>query len=284
MACPFLKEGRAQYCHSAPVGKLILEGPGVSGTSLCMSPEYYRCDLVGKEEPRQARCPHLEEMHVQYCGAATPTKLIPFSESQQSSCTTGGYRYCESYLTLARPHGAIAPAADLLYSPNHFWLAAEESGLCHVGTDAFLADFVGKVDGITFVTTHGTQRPVIAINVHGVEWPLAFPNPMLIQKVNSHLRGDPARLTSDPYGSGWLFYGWELPGQTKAGLISGPPAAAWQTEEEQRMAREIHESLQVHCDGGRPVRGVGQLLSRQQLVCVLQHFFSDRTWVPKDLT
>lgn len=284
MACPFLKEGRAQYCHSAPVGKLILEGPGVSGTSLCMSPEYYRCDLVGKAEPRQARCPHLEEMHVQYCGAATPTKLIPFSESQQSSCTTGGYRYCESYLTLARPHGAIAPAADLLYSPNHFWLAVEESGLCHVGTDAFLADFVGKVDGITFVTTHGTQRPVIAINVHGVEWPLAFPNPMLIQKVNSHLRGDPARLTSDPYGSGWLFYGWELPGQTKAGLISGPPAAAWQTEEEERMAREIHESLQVNCDGGRPVRGVGQLLSRQQLVCVLQHFFSDRTWVPKDLT
>lgn len=284
MACPFLKEGRAQYCHAAPVGKLILEGPGVSGTSLCMSREYYRCDLVKKEEPRQAHCPHLEEMHVQYCGATTPTKLIPFSESQLSSCTTGGYRYCESYLTLARPHGAMAPSADLLYSPNHFWLAAEESGLCHIGIDAFLADFVGKVDEITFVTTHGTQRPVIAINVHGVEWPLAFPNSMLIQKVNSHLRGDPARLTVDPYGSGWLFYGWELPGQTKAGLISGPPAAAWQTEEEERMAREVHESLQVNGDGGRPVRGVGQLLSRPQLVCLLQHFFSHRTWVPKDLT
>ena len=31
MACPFLKEGRAQYCHAAPVGKLILEGPGFLG-------------------------------------------------------------------------------------------------------------------------------------------------------------------------------------------------------------------------------------------------------------
>jgi hypothetical protein len=129
MAGPFLKEGRAQYCHAAAVGKLILEGPGVSGTNLCMSPEYYRCDPVGKEEPRQARCPHLEEMHVQYCGATTPTKLIRFRESQLSSCTTGGYRYCESYLTLARPHGVMAPAADLLYSPNHFGLATEESGL-----------------------------------------------------------------------------------------------------------------------------------------------------------
>lgn len=282
MVCPFLKEGRAQYCHAAPVGKLILEGPGVSGTSLCMSPEYHRCDLVGKEEPQQARCPHLQEIHVQYCGATTPTKLIPFSESQLSRCTTGGYRYCQSYLTLARPHGAIAPSADLLYSPNHFWLAAEGSGLCHVGIDAFLADFVGKVDGITFVTTHGTQRPVIAISVHGVEWPLVFPNPMLIQKVNSHLRGDPSGLTADPYGSGWLFAGCELPGQTRVGLISGPPAAAWKTEEEERMARKIHESLQVNCDGGRPVRGVGQLLSRQQLICLQQHFFSDRTWVPKD--
>jgi glycine cleavage system H lipoate-binding protein len=282
MPCRFLKEGRAQYCHAAPLGKLILEGPGVSSNGLCTSPEYYRCELVKKDEPRQMRCPHLEEVHVQYCGVNSPTKLIPFSESQLSSCTTGGYRYCESYLTLARPHGATPPSPDLLYSPNHFWLAVEESSLCHIGIDAFLADFVGTCDGITFVTTHGTQRPVIALTVHGVEWPMTFPNPLLIQKVNSHLRGDPARLTADPYGSGWLFSGWELPGQTKAGLISGPAAAAWQTQEEERMAQQIHEALQLHCDGGRPVRGIGQQLSRQQLVCSLQQFFSNRNWVPKD--
>ena len=72
MACPFLKEGRAQYCHAAPARKLILEGPGVSGAGRCASPEYYRCDLFGKDELRQERCPHLEEVHVQYCGATTP--------------------------------------------------------------------------------------------------------------------------------------------------------------------------------------------------------------------
>jgi glycine cleavage system H lipoate-binding protein len=282
MSCPFLKEGRAQYCHVAPVGKLILEGPGFSGPGRCASPEYYLCDLVTKDEQRRQSCPHLEGVHVQYCGAAAPTKLIPFSESQLSSCTTEGFRFCESYLTLARPHGAMKAEADLLYSPNHFWVAAEESGLCHIGIDRFLADFIGKVDGITFVTTHGTQRPVVALTIHGVEWPMTFPNPLMIQKVNSHLRGDPARLTADPYGSGWLFSGWELPGQTKAGLIAGPPAAAWQTEEEERLAREIHESLQPNCDGGRPVQGIAQLLSRQQLVCQLQHFFSNRNWVPKD--
>lgn len=282
MACPFLKEGRAQYCHAAPIRKLILEGPGVCGAGRCASPQYYDCDLVGKGTPRADRCPHLGEFHVQYCGVTSPTKLIPFSESELSRCTTGGFRYCESYLTLARPHGTLVPPADLLYSQNHFWLAAEESGLCHIGIDAFLVDVVGKVDGVTFVATRGTQRPVVSFTLHGVEWPMTFPNPLLIQKVNGHLRGDPARLVADPYGSGWLFSGWEVPGQTKAGLIAGPHAAAWRAEEQERLAKEIHDTLRVPCDGGRPVRGVGQLLSRQQLVCVLQNFFSNRTWGPKE--
>jgi len=238
---------------------------------------------VRSEETLHERCPHLEEVHVQYCGVSIPAKLIPFSESQSSNCATGGYRYCDSYLSLARPNGVLAPAADLLYSPNHFWLAAEESGLCHMGIDAFFAGVVGTVDGITFVTTHGTQRPVVTFTVHGVEWPMTFPNPLMIQRVNSHLRGDPTPLTADPYGSGWLFSGWELPGRTRAGLVSGPPASAWQTEEQERLAREIHESLPLSCDGGRPVGGVGQFLSRSQLVCLLQHFFSERTWGPRDM-
>lgn len=282
MACPFLKEGRAQYCHSAPARKLILEGPGASGGGRCSSSEYYGCDLVGKDESRQERCPHLEEIHVQYCGATPPTKLIPFSDSQLSSCTTGGYRYCESYLSLARPHGVLTPPAGLQYAPNHFWLATEESGFCHIGIDSFLADVAGNIDGLTFVTTHGTQRPVVALTVNGVEWPMTFPNPLLIHKVNSHLRSDPKRLIDDPYGSGWLFAGWELAEQTRAGLISGPHAAAWQAEEQERLAKEIHETLELGCDGGRPVRGVGQLLSRQQLVCLFQHYFSNTHWGPKE--
>ena len=249
-----------------------------------MSTEYYRCDLIGKDELRLERCPHLEEIHVQYCGATSPTKLIPFSDSQLSSCTTGGYRYCESYLMLARPHGALAPPAGLHYAPNHFWLATEESGLCYIGIDSFLADVVGVIDGLTFVTTAGTQRPVVALTVHGVEWPMTFPNPLLIQKVNGHLRSDPKRLIDDPYGSGWLFAGWELPERTKAGLISGPHAAAWQAAEQERLAREIHELHELNCDGGNPVRAISQLLSRQQLVCLFQHYFSRTNWGPKDLS
>jgi glycine cleavage system H lipoate-binding protein len=280
MTCPFLKEGRAQYCHAAPLGKLILEGPGFSPEGRCTTADYFRCELVKSDTPLGTRCPHLEEIHVQYCGVNTPVKLIPFSESRLSGCSSGEYRYCESYLALAQPHGTVPAPANLLFSANHFWLDAEESGLCHLGLDSFFADVVGQVDGVTFVTAHHTQEPVVSLTIHGVEWPLKFPNAIRIEKVNSHVRGDPSRVTADPYGSGWLFSGWELPDQSKSGLLFGAPAAAWQDQERVRLLNEVQDLAAVACDGGHPVKGVGQLLSREQLVCLLQHHFSNGTWRP----
>ena len=281
MACPFLKEGRARYCHAAPFRKLILDGPGVADGGRCATPDYRRCDLVGAAEPVAARCPHLEEIYVQYCGASPVTKLVPFSDSQSSPCT-GGYRYCDAYLSLARPNLATPPPAGLLFAPNHFWLELEESHICHIGIDAFLADMVGKVDGVTFVTARGTHRPAVALTIHGVEWPMVFPNPIVIERVNSRLRSQPERLTADPYGVGWLFEGWEVPDKTGAGLIGGAQAAAWQAEERERLAREIHETQEIGGDGGYACRGVAQMLSRQSLVGLCQRFFSRRDWKPEE--
>ncbi|MGZ4814890.1 MAG: hypothetical protein ACXVZV_05760 [Terriglobales bacterium] len=277
MACPFLKEGRAQYCHAAPVQKLILDGPGSVAGGRCTSAEYVQCKLVVKGSAQQDRCPHLEEIHVQYCGVSPVTKLVPFSDSELSSCTSSTYRYCDSYLLLARPH-ASTPPPHLLYTANHFWLDAEDSGLCHIGLDGFFADVAGNVDGITYVTTRGTHSPTLALTVHGVEWPMIFPNPLMIQKVNRRVRSDPTRLTADPYGAGWLFEGWELPGRTRTGLVSGPQAAAWQGEERERLSREIHDRHAPGCDGGSPVRGIAQLLPREHVVCLFQHFFCDQSW------
>jgi len=281
MPCPFLKEGRARYCHAAPVKKLILDGPGATEAGRCASPEYLRCDLVVKNAPHLSRCPHLEDIRVQYCGVSPVTKLVPFSDSELSSCTGNGFRYCDSYLSLARPH-ATAPGAQLLFTSNHFWLDAEDSGLCHVGLDGFLANVAGSVEGVTFATLYGCHCPALSITVHGIEWPMSFPNPLVIQKVNSRVRSDPARLTKDPYGSGWLFEGYELPGRTRTGLVSGEQAAAWQAEENRRLTSEIHDRHAPGCDGGSPVRGVAGLLSRQELVCLFQHFFSQRGWTVED--
>src|SRR3954468_3056564 len=280
MSCPFLREGRARYCHAAPVRKLILDGPGATDGGRCASSRYRTCELAAKEEADQSRCPHLEEMRVQYCGVSPIPKLVPFSESQLSSCTSDNYRYCDSYLHLAQPHAA-KPAANLLYAANHFWMDSEESGLCHIGVDGFLTDIAGHVDAVTFVTARGTHCPSLALTIHGVEWPMSFPNPVMIQKVNSRLRSDPVRLTADPYGAGWLFEGWEVPGRSRAGLISGPQAEAWQAEERERLSREIHETHAPGCDGGTPVRGVAQFLSREHLVCLFQRFFAKTDWTPE---
>lgn len=277
MPCPFLREGRARYCHAAPVRKLILDGPGASAGGRCGSRHYIDCDLVAKNAMPGDRCPHLEEIRVQYCSVSPIPKLVPFSDSELSSCTSSTYRYCDSYLHLAQPHATV-PATTLLYSQNHFWLDAEQSGLCHIGIDGFVAEMAGTVDGVTFVSGRGTHCPALALTVHGVEWPMSFPNPVMIQKVNRRLRSDPSRLSADPYGAGWLFEGWEVPGRTRAGLISGPQAAAWQDQERERFAREIHETGAPACDGGVPVRGVAQLLSRQDLVRLFQRFFSKTDW------
>lgn len=281
MGCPFLKEGRARYCHAAPVRKLILDGPGAADGGKCASSAYRKCELVSADAAEATRCPHLEEIRVQYCGVSSITKLVPFSDSELSSCTSNSYRYCDSYLSLARPHPSV-PDGQLLFAPNHFWLDREENGLCHLGIDAFLADVAGRIEGITFATTHGTHCPTMALTVNGVEWPMSFPNPVMIQRVNSRLRSDPARVTADPYGAGWLFEGYEVPERTRAGLVSGKQAEAWQAEERVRLEREIHDTHAPGCDGGSPVRGVAQLLPRQHVVCLFQRFFSTRGWTVED--
>jgi glycine cleavage system H lipoate-binding protein len=278
MPCPFLREGRARYCHAAPVRKLILDGRGATDGGRCATPQYRSCDLAAKSDAPRDRCPHLEEIRVQFCGVSPIPTLVPFSDSQLSSCTNETYRYCDSYLHLAQPH-ATKPPANLLYAANHFWLDAEDSGLCHIGVDGFVAEVAGTVDGVTFVSGRGTRCPTLALTIHGVEWPMSFPNPLMIQKVNNRLRSDPSRLTADPYGAGWLFEGWEVPGCTRAGLICGPQAEAWQAQERDRLAQEIHQTHAPGCDGGSPVHGVAQLLSRPNLVCLFQHFFSKTDWV-----
>lgn len=257
--------------------KLILDGPGAADGGRCASAQYVQCQLVAKSGVQQDRCPHLEEIRVQYCGVSPVTKLVPFSDSELSRCTSNTYRYCDSYLLLARPH-ATTPPPHLLYRANHFWLDAEESGLCHIGIDGFLADVAGSVDGITFVTAHGTHCPALALTIHGVEWPMSFPNPLMIQKVNSRVRSDPARLTADPYGAGWLFEGWEVPGRIARWPCLWTPSCRMAGEEQQRLTQEIHETHAPGCDGGSSVLGVAQLLSRQHVVCLFQHFFSTRRW------
>src|SRR5256885_7721000 len=97
MSCPFLREGRARYCHAAPVRKLILDGPGATDGGRCASTRYVDCVLALKSESPCERCPHLEEIRVQYCGVSPIPKLVPFSDSDRKSTRLNSSHLVISY-------------------------------------------------------------------------------------------------------------------------------------------------------------------------------------------
>ena len=277
MSCPFLREGRARYCHVAPLRKLILDGPGSAGAGRCDTPGYRECPLAVSEAPGNS-CPHLEQIHVQYCGATGAPKLIPFSEASLSRCGGPGYRYCDLYLSMARPHSGRAAGENLYYASNHLWLDAGEGGLCQVGIDALLARTIGTADSVLFVPQRGQELPSVVLTVNGHEWTLVFPNPLRVKDVNGQLRTHPERLTADPYGAGWLLEGWAVDDQTTETLRHGAEADAWLTAEELRLTEFVHESLgrATGCaaDGGVPAPGVARLMPREEASQLYQEFFA----------
>src|SRR6185369_11865718 len=144
MTCPFLKEAQVRYCRSSTVRKLIPLGPAARSDEKCSSAAHASCPVFQSqpEEPADmGACPYLRESLMQYCGAASVSKFVPYSESLLSRCGNDGYRYCELYLAMAHP-GASAGEVDgiplpewLQYSANHMWIDITDDGACHAGID-----------------------------------------------------------------------------------------------------------------------------------------------------
>ncbi len=185
-------------------------------------------------------CPYLDESLMQYCGAATVPKLVPYSESLLSRCGNDSFRYCELYLAMAHP-ALPADSVDgvglpgwLRYSPNHLWLDISADGACHIGIDAFLGRALGNVETITYVWQKGLHRPAVVLTVDGVDLELVFPNPLLLTNCNLYIRAEPGRVTAEPYTAGWLFEGMAEPGTTD-NLMEGEAARLWMEEEQLRM-------------------------------------------------
>jgi len=116
------------------------------------------------------------------------------------------------------------------------WMDQIGARQCQIGIDAFLAGLVVSVDQLSFITVGGACRPTIVLSVKGVDLRLAFPARFRITAANLYLRADPARLTADPYGAGWLFEGEpEEAGQLDRSLFRCPAAESWMKEETGRL-------------------------------------------------
>jgi glycine cleavage system H lipoate-binding protein len=287
MTCPFLREAQVKYCRTAAVRKLIPLAQAGRTEEKCSSGEYRTCKVFQtqplEESADRGPCPFLRESLMQYCAAAPVAKLVPYSESLLSRCGNDSFRYCELYLSMARPGlpsdevEGLAMPERLRYTANHMWLDMGEDGMCHVGVDAFLSRVLGPVDRLTFVQLQGRTRPAAVLTVNGVDLEVMFPNAILLTGCNLYLRANPSRITSEPYTVGWLFEGRPLP-QTAENLMEGPAARHWMEQEQRRMneflQREQASRSGTMADGGLFTSGLAHHLDGDRLRVLFQEFFS----------
>lgn len=250
---------------------------------------------------------------MQYCGAASMTKYIPYSEALLSHCGTESYKYCELFLTMAHPERvrlhtpvdfqgcvddgcmeeymveSVAVPGWLHYSANHMWADRGPDGCVHIGIDAFLAGMLGSIDRIAFVTTEGVHRPTVVFTANNTDLSLVFPGKVAIAAVNSYLRSQPSVILTDPYTRGWLFEGAFACEENGPGgqdnppeLLTGRKALSWMHDEIQRATRVAHElshtcdeqGIVTMADGGALAPGLFQRLSRQEILQIFNEFFS----------
>lgn len=274
MECPFLNEAEVRSCGVSPFRKMLMNSDRSPKEEKCTSGDFARCPMMeGRPEAHQAArlCPFLEVALVQYCGAATATHFIPYSETLLSCCQSEGHRYCELFLNQAEPErdsrmavGGIDLPVDLSFSENHMWMDVSEDGSCHVGADAFLASVIGSVEKVSFIAPKNVCRPTAVLRVCGVDLTLVFPKSVNVGRSNVHLKADPHRIVTDPYGLGWLFEG-RVPAETFGDanegtgthLKRGQEAIGWMKGETERMTRFVHETLSQPRSGGEMVLNDG---------------------------
>jgi glycine cleavage system H lipoate-binding protein len=298
MRCPYLREAQVKFCRASAFKKMIVRTPDTGGQERCVSPDWVSCSMAkqrNEDHPSQSHCPFLHEMLSQYCSVSAVKTFIPYSDSQSSSCSNEGHRYCDAFVSLVNAGTQPAVGSDvresvndipmpglLFYARNHMWLDNTDESSCHVGIDAFLAWVIGTVDRITFLTTQETGRPVAVLTVGGVDLHMVFRNAMEITGINMHLRSHPEKITSEPYSLGWLFKGVRTKEAGKgsaidAGLLRGQNARAWMTQEMKKMTTFVHEHVaenRVMADGGTFARGFLREINRDAALRVYNDFFS----------
>jgi glycine cleavage system H lipoate-binding protein len=290
---------------------MIVDAARDAGHERCSSPSWHSCPAAARHavSPDELEsCPFLHDARVEYCGGAAVPRYIPASDALLSHCNSDAHRFCEVYLAHADPTGErlVVPAGralrhhpgnttplvdgipvplNLAYAPNHMWLDVGEDGCRHVGIDAFLARIVGDVEAIDFVVPRGDGRPVAVLTVNGVDLQLVFPATLRRAVANVYLRTSPSKLTSDPYGAGWLFESVEqcpaIAGDDD-GFKRGDDAARWMLTESSRLALHVHDALarrgnegaRFMADGGSPCANLAAQLERGELLDLFDQFFS----------
>ncbi len=290
MLCPFLSESQVRSCRLASVRKLIPHA-ALTAAERCSTAQYAECpafrELKQGDGLVLATCPYLQESLMQFCSAAPVTRFVPWSEASVSKCGSGAFHYCDLYLDMTETssHRTTPPGSEdsvpvltsLHYSANHMWLDRSEDGLCHIGIDALFSRLLGQVERVDFLTLPGggpgggKRTPSAVLRAGGRDWQVVFPREMNITACNLMLRTGPSRLSTDPYGRGWMFAGTDV---DLSDLITGEQAASWMQTDTRRLNEFVQERSGCCADGGLIDPGLLATLRRENALVLFSDFLS----------
>ncbi len=146
---------------------------------------------------------------------------------------------------------------DLLRSGSH--------GILRVGLDDFAQKLVGRVESVELpaVGSRLAQGDMgWSLVVDSVPVPMLSPVDGEVVEVNPEVLRNPAVLSEDPYGKGWLLkVRSERIGADTRNLLSGKVARAWMEDALEKLHPIRHETVgPVLQDGGLPVDGLAKAL------------------------
>lgn len=174
-----------------------------------------------------------------------------------------------------------APRAPfgLFIDRAHSWVRLRPDGTLRIGLDEFLAEGLGRVDGVELPApgTHVTRgEPLVTLRVGDRHITVPSPVDGEIAGLNETAQQSPVTVTSDPYGLGWLVSLRTLDHKEAIKpLHVGNGALGFLRQELTRLADFFTaraSAAKVMADGGVPQRGALAQLDNPGLEAFTLHF------------
>jgi glycine cleavage system H protein len=180
----------------------------------------------------------------------------------------------------ARPSlvGGFSVPDNLRYHPGHTWALSESPNLVRIGIDDFASKLTGKIEAITLPQRGQWIRQgqkVWSVVRNGMKLDMVSPIEGTVSDVNDAVVNDPALVTKDPYGDGWLLAVQSPDAKTNFRNLLGGALARWWTEESSmRLQRMMPATLGALAqDGGIAVEDLAGQIPEDQWTKVAHEFF-----------
>ena len=181
---------------------------------------------------------------------------------------------------------------------GHTWVEIEPKGLVKVGADWMPATLLGQAEKVVFAMAGSAVKRgdvIMRLRRHGRTIALRAPVDGVVEEVNGALVDNPAPITSDPFGTGWLYrIAPANLGSALRSMLIDDEAANWMHREvrrlrdalstlSRRMALGGQSGLAAQLalatagptlqDGGLPVQGLADQLDPESWNDLAHTFF-----------